>query len=176
MKLSRTLICSIGFLLWGGSIGFAQITSDEALSKFVSAGMAYKDGRYESAIERYRTILDGGRESGALYYNFGNSYFKKGNLGKAVLNYERAKRFIPRDSDLNFNDTYVQSQIVYYSDNGRKHFIDSMIKSTIQFYTVDEMAIILVGLGIAIGLVFFYCRFIFHGPSQPCRELLRYSH
>ena len=32
--------------------GFAQIMERETLSKFVSAGMAYTDGRYEEAITK----------------------------------------------------------------------------------------------------------------------------
>lgn len=52
-----------------------------------------------------------GFESGPLYYNLGNAYFKQGSLGKAILNYLRARRLIPRDVDLNSNLNYARSLI-----------------------------------------------------------------
>jgi len=49
-------------------------------------------------------------ESGNLYFNLGNAYFKAGERGKAILNYERARRLIPRDPDVQANLAYAQSQ------------------------------------------------------------------
>jgi tetratricopeptide (TPR) repeat protein len=87
----------------------AGLISDAgALSKFTAAAEAYKAEDYDKAAAAYEEILRGGKESGALYYNLGNSYFKKGSLGKAVLNYERARRLIPRDGDLDFNLEYAR--------------------------------------------------------------------
>jgi len=152
MKVLRLFVILPCLLLGGSVSGFAQMTSDEALSNFVAAGMAYKEGRYDSAIEQYNAILKGDRVSGPLYYNLGNSYFKKKNIGQAVLNYERAKKFIPRDSDLNFNEHYVRSKIDQQTDV-KQSFLDRAIKSHIQFYTIDEMAIILYCIGFMIGII-----------------------
>ncbi|MBI5023959.1 MAG: tetratricopeptide repeat protein [Candidatus Omnitrophica bacterium] len=86
------------------------ISDAGALSKFMTAAAAYRAEDYDKAVAAYEAILRGGKESGALYYNLGNSYFKKGSLGKAILNYERARRLIPRDGDLNFNLAYARSK------------------------------------------------------------------
>lgn len=141
-------------LFLGGTNGFAEITSDEALSEFVSAGIAYKEGRYDAAITRYNSIIEGGRVNGPLHYNLGNSYFKKNNIGQAVLNYERAKKFIPRDSDLNFNDRYVRSKVDQKSFDVNPSFIERAIQSHIQFYTMDEMVVILMFIVLTIGAIF----------------------
>jgi len=152
MKALRLLIILPCLLLLGSLDGFAEMTSDEVLSEFVAAGMAYKEGRYDTAIERYNAILKEDQVSGPLYYNLGNSYFKKKNVGQAVLNYERAKKFIPRDSDLNFNEHYVRSKIDQQTDVTQS-FLDRAIASHIQFYTIDEMVIILYCIGLMIGIL-----------------------
>ena len=79
---------------------------------FFDANNFYQDGDYLEAAENYEKILSTGIRSGAVYYNLGNAYFKQGALGKALLNYERAKRFIPRDEDLFANMQLTQSMLV----------------------------------------------------------------
>ncbi len=77
---------------------------------FYKANTLYEEGKYDEAISEYSKLISQGMESGNLYYNLGNSYFKKGDLGRAVLNYERAKRLIPRDSDLKSNYRFALSR------------------------------------------------------------------
>lgn len=154
MKVLRSLIILSCFVFLGATNSSAQMTSDEAALEFVAAGIAYKEGRYDAAISRYKNILDGNWVNGPLYYNLGNSYFKKKDVGRAVLNYERARKFIPRDSDLNFNNYYVRSKIDRkVVDAGQKIFNRAFLRH-IQFYTIDEMVMILFSIGFLIGIVF----------------------
>jgi tetratricopeptide (TPR) repeat protein len=76
---------------------------------FSEANSLYRHNQYDAAIAEYEKILEHGLESGNLYYNLGNCYFKKGEFGRAILNYERAKSFIPADSDLRSNEEYARS-------------------------------------------------------------------
>ncbi|MCK5012900.1 MAG: tetratricopeptide repeat protein [Candidatus Omnitrophica bacterium] len=154
MRNFKLILFLIFLFVFTSVNGFAQITEKEALSRFVSAGMAYKDGQYEEAITKYTQIIEGGLQSGAVYYNLGNSYFKKGDMGRAILNYERAKSLIPRDSDLNFNNRYVSSRINRYSAGEKINFLDRTMKSYIEFYTINEMVMILVGAIFVLGMVF----------------------
>ncbi len=78
---------------------------------FYKGNTFYEEGKYEEAINTYTKLIAQGQESGPLYYNIGNSYFKKGELGKAILYYEKAGRLIPEDSDLSSNYRYAQSKI-----------------------------------------------------------------
>jgi len=171
MKSLKVTFIFICILFLQAVDGYAQVTSGEALSEFIGAGIAYRDARYDEAISRYEKILDGNRVNGPLYYNLGNSYFKKGSLGKAILNYERAKKFIPRDSDLNFNDRYVRSQIGQYVQEEGTHFIGSAFKSFIGFYTIDEMIIIVVLIGILIGVIFLGSLYL-NWPSSFARGMI----
>ena len=43
--------------------------------------------------------------------NLGNCFLKKGQLGRAILNYERARKINPSDSDLRANYQYATSLI-----------------------------------------------------------------
>ena len=74
---------------------------------FYQANIYYQEGKYDAAIKGYEKIIIQGLESGNLYYNLGNCYFKKGELGLAVLSYERARGLVPNDSDLKSNYDYV---------------------------------------------------------------------
>jgi len=78
---------------------------------FLKASREYEMGHYDDAIARYQLLLQQGIESGPLFYNLGNCFFKKGQLGKAILHYERAGKFIPLDSDLRANIQYATSLI-----------------------------------------------------------------
>lgn len=78
---------------------------------FDQASVDYHAGKYDAAIEGYNQLLASGVESANLYYNLANSYVKKGELGKAVLNYERARILAPGDSDLKANYEYVLSTL-----------------------------------------------------------------
>lgn len=88
--------------------GFAAI-KDDLTDSFYSANKLYEQGKYEEAVGEYKKIINMGYQSGPLYYNLGNCYFKSGALGKTVLYYEKAKRLIPDDPELRFNYNYVQS-------------------------------------------------------------------
>ena len=70
---------------------------------FIRANGLYGDGKYAEAAAVYEQILAQGIESGAVQYNLGNAYLKTGDIGRAVLAYERARRLVPGDPDLAAN-------------------------------------------------------------------------
>ena len=84
---------------WKHSYSQSQSTLE---ASYRSADGLYQEGQYQQAAERYEQIASS-IQNGAVYYNLGNTYFRLGNRGKAILNYERAKRLMPRDKDTNFN-------------------------------------------------------------------------
>ncbi|MDY6987038.1 MAG: SH3 domain-containing protein [Thermodesulfobacteriota bacterium] len=77
---------------------------------FFTANQAYKEGRFEEAIDRYGRLLDSGHRNGHLYYNLGNAHFRLNQIGRAILNYERAHLLLPRDADLKFSLGYARDQ------------------------------------------------------------------
>ena len=49
-------------------------------------------------------------QNGYLYYNLGNAYIRMGKTGLAVLNYIRARKWIPRDENLEANLKFAIQQ------------------------------------------------------------------
>jgi tetratricopeptide (TPR) repeat protein len=107
-----TKACIIPLLLtlfYTGAAYAADSAPPSPQTTFYHANALYKDGQYEAAAKEYEQVLQAGLESGNLYFNLANAYFKAGEKGKAILNYERARRLIPRDPDLEANLAYAQS-------------------------------------------------------------------
>ena len=115
---------------------------------FYRANMYYEAGEYERAIEENEKILERGLRSGNLYYNLGNCYFKNGELGKAVLNYKRAARYIPTDSDLRSNYRYAVSLMKQRDPQEKRLPFTGWLDRAMSYLTM--------GQGIALALVIFY--------------------
>ncbi len=77
---------------------------------FLQANQAYKSGDFAAAADGYEKLLAAGVRNGELLYNLGNAYLKKGDTGRAILNYRTAEMFIPRDADLEANLQYALGQ------------------------------------------------------------------
>jgi hypothetical protein len=79
---------------------------------FEQGNRHFQSQNYSAAINAYQKIVDLEYESGPLYYNIGNCYYKLGQIGKAILFYEKAKRLMPRDKDLNQNLALANLSVV----------------------------------------------------------------
>lgn len=64
---------------------------------------AQQDSVKVASIDEMEKILASGQESVQIYYNLGYSYYKSGELAKAILNFERAHRLAPSDEDIIYN-------------------------------------------------------------------------
>jgi tetratricopeptide (TPR) repeat protein len=123
---------------------------------FFKANSYYEEGKYDEAIDEYSKLLARGVEGGNLYYNLGNSYFKKGELGKAILNYERAKRLIPRDSDLRSNYSFAGLRIKYGVSGLSSPWYERAF-SVFNMLTVNEMTMLL-SIVFALAVLFLIAR------------------
>ena len=63
----------------------------------------YQDRQYEKAIDTYQKIITMGYVGTSLYYNLGNSYYRDGKIGYAILYYEKALELSPGDDDVIHN-------------------------------------------------------------------------
>jgi len=72
------------------------------------ANQAYEKEDYAKSIELYEQAASN-TKNGLLYYNLGNAYFKSGQIGKALLNYNRARFIAPRDQDINANIQFIRN-------------------------------------------------------------------
>ncbi len=120
---------------------------------FYKGNTLYEQGKYDLAIREYSKLPARGMESGNLYYNLGNSFFKKGDLGKAILNYERAKRLIPRDSDLKSNYNFALSRIKYNAPETSASLL-KRVTGIFNILSINEMTLLL--SAVFVSAVFFF--------------------
>lgn len=81
--------------------------ADELMSR---ANQLYQEDKFDEAIVLYETILNNGLISEKLYYNLGNSYYRMGETGRAILNYERALKIDPGNEDIEYNISIVKAR------------------------------------------------------------------
>jgi tetratricopeptide (TPR) repeat protein len=59
-------------------------------AEFAKANEAFAQGHLKDAISHYEALIRGGQWSANVFYDLGNAYFRTGDFGRAILNYERA--------------------------------------------------------------------------------------
>lgn len=89
-------------------------TGNENRVLWEQANTHYINSDYKGAAKTYEAILKEGYVSGRLYYNLGNAYFKDGQLGLSILNYNKALLLSPSDRDAEFNLSVANG---YIKDN-----------------------------------------------------------
>ncbi len=75
----------------------APVHSQQEL--FEQGNQLYQQGDFAGAVEAYRAVRTAGWEGADLHYNLGNAHFKAGELGRAILEWERALVLEPGHAD-----------------------------------------------------------------------------
>jgi tetratricopeptide (TPR) repeat protein len=105
LLLRRTTWAVASLMLTAG----AQVLGDNA-SQFVNANREYAAGHYQPAIDGYEALVRAGQWNATLFYNLGNARFRRGDLGRAILNYERALALDPHHAEATANLRLVRDQ------------------------------------------------------------------
>ncbi len=123
--MTRVLLtsCALCLLLAGLSVPCWAAEKNGSSGALNEADQAYKQGDFEKAQASYEVFLEKYPESAELHYNLGNVYFKLRKPGRALVEYERAKRIKPRDYDINENLSYTQGLIEYKMDDKRNWYL-----------------------------------------------------
>jgi tetratricopeptide (TPR) repeat protein len=88
--------------LAGVGVAFAAPDASAA-TRFDQANEAFAAGRAAEAVRGYRSILQTDGVSAPLLFNLANAELRAGEIGAAVLHYERALALAPRDRDVQAN-------------------------------------------------------------------------
>src|SRR5436309_9217277 len=62
----------------------------QADAQFAKANQEFAQGHFKESISGYEALIRSGQWSANVFYDLGNAYFRTGNFGRAILNYERA--------------------------------------------------------------------------------------
>ena len=174
MKVYKThffIYLVISLMAFSGLAAGQEAAADGPRDFFVKGNLSYKDGQYAQAIEHYDKIIQKGKVSGPLFYNIGNAYFKMGKIGKAILNYERAARFIPRDHDLRANHQFALSLTRTVNKEKGRSFFAVIKKGVVGHFTMNEIFIALYLMLLTAGLAHL-CALYFCWPKKLFRNCL----
>jgi tetratricopeptide (TPR) repeat protein len=116
------------------------VSAEEPADKFGRANELYEQKEYDSAVQAYTKIINEGTESASLYFNLGNAYFKKGDLGNAILYYLRAKRLDPSDEDIVGNLEFARQFSRVQMEGVQLNPINSFLISLVDPYRIDGLA------------------------------------
>lgn len=121
------------------SVVFSYAQTEELTSVFDDANRLYLEQKYDAAVARYESIVANGFENGEVYFNLGNAYYKMGKLQHAVLNYERARKYIPNDDDLMVNLQLVNLQLTDKIEAIPELFIYRWAESLLTLFSLETM-------------------------------------
>ncbi|MEP6708695.1 MAG: tetratricopeptide repeat protein [Verrucomicrobiota bacterium] len=77
---------------------------------FAKANSDYAAGHFRQAIDGYESLVRNRQWSASLFYDLGNAWFRAGEPGHAILNYERALALNPAHPEAEANLRLVRDQ------------------------------------------------------------------
>ena len=109
MKKSRYLWwVGIAAIALGGAT--ARSARADQNSAFAQANQEYSAGHFQAAVDGYQNLVSAGQRSATLFYDLGNAWFRLGNFGEAILNYERALALDPHHPEAAANLLLVRDE------------------------------------------------------------------
>lgn len=100
------LLCSAAFCLTPKVFGASANTE----ATFAKANADYAAGKFPAAITGYEALVQSRQWNPTLFYDLGNAYFRSADLGRAILNYERALALDPNQPEAKANLQLVRDQ------------------------------------------------------------------
>jgi len=158
----------------GSSLPLAPIET------MVTAGQLYEAGQYAQAAQAYQQLADQGYSDGALFYNLANAYFRQGDDGRAILNYRRAQRLMPRDPDVAANLALARARAVDRFDVAEDAAtgddagaLEGLVRMVAARLTLDKVALVALSAWMLFVLVLIL--FISTREGSQARHSLRYT-
>src|SRR5881628_3514737 len=82
----------------------------QADATFAKANAEFVAGNFAGAISGYESLVKQHQWNASPFYDLGNAYFRTGDLGRAILNYERALALDPAHPEARANLQLVRDQ------------------------------------------------------------------
>ena len=129
----------------------------DAAEIYNKANQYYAANDFQSALASYLVLIERGVKNQNLYYNLGNTYFKLGEKGYAILYYEKALDLRPFDRETRENLDFVnrslkEKVLPLYSEN-----FFNFLRVTYSYLNMRNIAILeLVFFTILIAFCYLY--------------------
>jgi tetratricopeptide (TPR) repeat protein len=129
-RMRTRILLNVCYLLIGGSIAFGQ-----APGEFAKGNQEFGAGHFKEAIDAYEELVRSGTLSANLFYDLGNAYFRAGDFGRSILNYERAIALDPHhpEAQANLRIARDEARALELAPGGIQRFV--------QFATPKQYAI-----------------------------------
>ena len=119
------------------SLQSERISAD---SLFALGNRYFRIEKYDYALDAYSAILEQ-VEHPDLYFNMGNTFYRSGDVGKAVWAYEKGLQFSPRQKDLNHNLDIVNTRVQDRIEMPQGYFFIEWYSSLKNQYTLQDLIV-----------------------------------
>ncbi len=127
----------------------AQIGVAQGLDEtFKTGNTFYAEQNFVEALAQYNLLADSGWQSAPLFYNMGNSYYRLGKTGYAILYYEKALLQQPNDPDIRKNIKVAQLNKIDEFEVVPTPVLKKVGLAFVNFFNADVWAIL--------GLIFVF--------------------
>jgi len=119
----KTLLCSLALT--------ATVWADD----FSSANALYDAGQFAVAATAFAKVEP---KTAAVWFNTGNAQYRAGQLGRAVLSYERARQLSPGDPDILANLKFTEAKLGVEEVNQSSRPVTRLIQSVAESRTLAQ--------------------------------------
>jgi len=122
-------------------------------AEFAKANQDYAQNNFKEAISGYETLVRSGQWSANVFYNLGNAYFRAGDFGRAILNYERAlalERHHP-EATANLQIARDEARALEMQESWPERYLQI---ASINQYVITAAVVFWMGLFCVVGLIF----------------------
>ncbi len=128
----------IAVLLFVGTAGSAGTVAQG----YNEANALYRQGEFREAASRYEEVVSQGVRNGNVFFNLGNAWFKAGEIGQAILAYERALKLMPGDEDVLLNLQFVNARKEDKSPEEDDNLLTRVLSSAYRVLSADVLAVL----------------------------------
>lgn len=146
------------------SVGLLSFAENKILKQ---ANDFYAAGDFANAAIQYEKVLVENGNAPELYYNLGNAYYRTNEIGRSILNYERALRLSPLFEDAKVNLQFANLKVVDNIVQTPSFFLSRWMSGLIKLLTSNQWFII----SFIVFIITLICSLIFiFGTTKQLRK------
>ncbi len=113
---------------------------------FRQGNEAYAKGDFETAQKAYEEILRHGVHDSRVFYNLANACFRRNEIGKAILFYEKTLKFEPSDADARENLRFVRLRVRDRTPPDSAPFLIGQLERGKNLLSLEQVTRVFLGL------------------------------
>ncbi len=121
--------------------GISMANNLDPVKVFNEANALYEQKNYESAIEKYESIIDKDYEAEAVYFNLGNAYYQLRQVAPSIYNYKKVLQLNPENKAAKTNLKFADKMKLDEFDKKVQLNSNQILHNTIGFFNMNEWAV-----------------------------------